>query len=334
MSSCVWRGMRTRRVFVDAMSDSGGRRRQGWGAIILAPALLCALTAGCNGTQDADPLEATVSPEFVKSLNPRRIISFGPNLTETIFALGQGHRVIAVTSFCDYPPEIDGLPRIGGPMDPDKEKITMLKPDLVVLQGQIREVSDLARANGTPMFIVDMDSIDTIDAGIGALGEALDCVKEANAMRAQFRAELAAVRQAVQGRPRPKVFISTGRMSHDLNSLYTAGGPSFLSELVGTAGGDSIYADTETDYLEASKETIVVRAPDVVIEFHAGAKLTAEEQAAFIADWNGLPSLPAVRDGRVHLIIESYTMRPGPRVTLIARQLASLLHPEANVPAP
>ena len=319
---------------MDARSDRGRPRQRASGGRILALALLCAVLAGCGGTQAIDPLEAAVEPGFVKSLNPQRIISFGPNLTEAIFALGQGHRVVAVTSFCDYPPEIEGLHRIGGPMDPDKEKITMLEPDLIVLQGQIKEVSDLAQANATPLLIVDMDSLATIDKGIAALGVALDCTGEADALRARIRAGLEAVRNAVNGRPRPKVFISTGRMSHDLNSLYTVGGPSFLSELVSVAGGDNIYADAGIAYLEASKETVVMRAPGVVVEFHAGAKLTPEEQAAFTADWHGLPSLPAVRGGRVHLITESYTMRPGPRVTLIARQLASLLHPEATVPAP
>ncbi|MDX9972868.1 MAG: helical backbone metal receptor, partial [FCB group bacterium] len=61
------------------------------------------------------------------------VVSFGPQVTETIFALGEGSRVVAVTDFCDYPPEVAKLPKVGGYMNPDFEKVTMLRPELVIL---------------------------------------------------------------------------------------------------------------------------------------------------------------------------------------------------------
>ena len=100
------------------------------------------------------------------------------------------------------------------------------------------------------------------------------------------------------------------------------------------AGGENVYGDADQPYIEASKETIVVRAPDVVLEFHAGEKLSEEDKAALVADWDKFPALPAVKSGRVHIVTEDYALLPGPRVTQLARLLAGLLHPEAKLPEP
>jgi ABC-type Fe3+-hydroxamate transport system substrate-binding protein len=136
----------------------------------------------------------------------------------------------------------------------------------------------------------------------------------------------------VAGLPRPKALIITMRHDHTLNTLYTAHGASFVSELAGVAGGDNIYADAATTYPEASKETVVLKAPEVILEFHAGEKIDDAERRRFAEDWRQLPSLPAVQNGRVYVITEPHAVRPGPRIGEIARLLAGLLHPEAPTP--
>ena len=102
---------------------------------------------------------------------------------------------------------------------------------------------------------------------------------------------------------------------------------SFVSEVVEAAGGENIFGDTDRAYFEASKESIVLRAPDVVLEFHAGEDLTETERALYAEDWEALSTLPAVRDGRVYLFHDSFGLRPGPRIGLTARRIAKLLHP-------
>ncbi len=264
---------------------------------------------------------------------PRKgIVTMAPHLTETVFALGQGSRVIAVGSFDDYPPETAALPRVGGYLDPNLEKISTLSPELLIVPGRNRKVTEYAEMKGLPLLNVNMDSLASIEAGIETIGKALNCAPEADALRARIRNELDAVRNAVKGLPRPKVLIITTRPDHTLNSLYTANRTSFVSELVDCAGGENVYADGPSNYFTASKETIVVRAPDVILEFHAGENLDESEQAKFTDDWRQLPSLPAVRNGRVHLIHESHALRPGPRVGEIARILARHIHPEATIP--
>lgn len=255
-----------------------------------------------------------------------------PHLTETVFALGQGARVIAVGNFCDYPPEVAALPRAGGYIDPDLEKISMLAPDLLIVAGKSQKLTDYAALKKLRLLNIHMDSMDTIYSGIREIGDALGCQKEAEALNGRIKDELDAVQAAVQGLPRPKVFIVTTRQDHTLNNLYTANYATFVSELVECAGGANIYATGETTYLEASKETLVMKAPDLIIEFHPGEKLSEQDKAQYVADWSELSSIPAVRRGRIFIVTESHALRPGPRVAEIARILARIIHPEARVP--
>ena len=262
----------------------------------------------------------------------RGIITMAPHLTESVFALGQGSRVIAVGSFDDYPPEAAALLKVGGYVDPNLEKIAILAPELIVVPGKDQKVTDFCAMKGIAVLNVNMDSLETIDAGIEQIGQRLGCEKEAAALRARIKGELDEVRNAVKGLPRPKVLIITMRQDHNLNSLYTANRRSFISELVDCAGGDNVFSDAATTYLEASKETIVVKAPDVIIELHAGENIDFAEQERYKADWQQLPTLPAVQAGRIYLIMESYAARPGPRVGEIARIIAQHLHREALIP--
>ena len=264
---------------------------------------------------------------------PKRggIITMAPHLTETVFSLGQGSRVIAVGSFDDYPPEVASLPKVGGYIDPNLEKIAMLAPELIIVPGKDQKVTDFATMKGISVLNVNMDSLAGIDSGIEQIGLRLGCEREATALRARIKNELDEVRNAVRGLSRPKVLIITMRQDHDLNGLYTANRNSFVSELVDCAGGYNVFADAATTYLEASKETIVVKAPDVIIELHAGENIDAAEQERYKADWRQMPTLPAVQHGRIYIITESFAARPGPRVGEIARIIAKDLHPEAGI---
>ena len=261
------------------------------------------------------------------------IITMAPHLTETVFALGQGPRVIAVGSYDDYPRRVRALPKVGGHIDPDLEKITMLAPELLILGGEHQQVSEYAALNQLPILNVHMDSFETIDQGIGTLGQALGCVKEANRLRLQFQSEIQALRERLKDVKPLQVLIITTRQTHDLNTLYTAGGSSFVSEMVELAGGENIYRDVDKPYLEASKETVVMKAPEVILEFHCGESLTDNQQQAFYNDWMSLSTLPAVRCGAIYLILESYGLRPGPRIVEVARRIAKLLHAEEMAPA-
>jgi len=271
----------------------------------------------------------------VADTNSRRgVVTFGPNITETVYALGQGDRIVGVTNFCDYPPEAQTKKRVGGYLDPDLETITALSPELIILPGKMEKLAQLAEQNHYKILNAHMDDMTSIHSSIRAIGAALDCTDKAEALLNKIDADLDAIRAALKDKPRLKVLLINTRQSHDLNNIFTVGKRSFMSELTTIAGGENIFNDTEKPYFEASKESIVARAPDVIVEFHAGENISPEEQARYIADWNELSTVPAVQNKRVHLFLESYGLRPGPRVGLIAAQLAKMLHPDVPLPEP
>lgn len=284
---------------------------------LLAAAL--ALLAGCSG--GTRPLPAV----------PAGVVSLAPHLTETIYALGQGAQVIAVGDFDDWPPEVLAKPKAGGYLDPNLEKITLLNPALLIVPGQHPKVSEFAKLHGLRVLNVHMDSFKTIDDGIATIGDALGAQAAAQALVARLEGQREAVRAAVAGLPRPKVLIITQRASHDLNTLYSAGGGSFVSEITALAGGENIFADVSQSYFEASKENVVARAPEVILEFHCGEALDETAQAAYRADWQALSGLPAVQQGRIHLVLEAHGLRPGPRIVEIAQLLAMALHPGLDI---
>ena len=286
-------------------------------------ALLCGTLFALSACENAPRGEATA---------PKGIITLAPHLTETVFALGKGTEISAIGKFDDWPPAALALPRAGGYLDPDLEKITLLHPALLIVPGQHPKVSEFARLQGIQVLNVHMDSFETIDAGIRTIGSALAAQGPAEQLVGQIAGQREAVRAAVAGLPRLKVLIVTQRQTHDLNTLYTTGGGSFVSEVVALAGGDNIYEDSKLAYLEASKETIAVRAPDVILEFHCGEVLDEVAQATYKADWQALSGLPAVVQGRIHLVLEPHGLRPGPRIMEIARRIALALHPGAEIP--
>lgn len=286
---------------------------------LLAGAVMIPLIVGCG------------PPAKIQS-ERNGIVSLAPHVTETIFELGQGHRLIAVSTFCDYPAGAADLPKAGDYLNPDFERITTLNPEMLIVAGRHQDVTKFAEVRSLPVLNVHMDSLDTIHEGINVIGEALQCTEEAAALRDRIKKELQEVRQSVAHLPRASVLIVTMRNTHDLNTIYTAGGDSFVSQVVQVAGGDNMYGDAPETYFEASKETIVMSAPDVILEFHAGEKMSESEKERYIADWEQLASIPAVRNRRIHVITESYTLRPGPRVAQIARIVANAMHPDLELP--
>lgn len=303
----------------------GGRtgRRAGW--VGTAPMALALVLAACQGPAPAPP-----TPEGL----PQRAVSFAPAVTEMVFALGQGDVVVGVSDFCDYPPEVAELPRLGGYMNPNLEQMALLQPEIVFVQGLHPAVSEFSKGYAIPLVNVRLDTVADVLAGFETVADALGDPGAGAALRRRVATELDAVRAAVAGRPRPKVLIINTRTSHNLDALFSVGGGAFVSELVAAAGGDNVFADSTTLYFEASKEAVVAAAPEVILEFHAGESLSAAETARYTADWDALPSVPAVAQGRIHLITPSYALRPGPRIGATARLLAGVLHPDAGVDAP
>ena len=256
---------------------------------------------------------------------PQRIISLIPAVTEMLFALGAGDQVVAVGSFDTYPPQVEKLPRVGALLDPDLERMLSLKPDLVAVYGSQTDLRRQLERAGVPVFDYRHAGLADVTVTIQQLGARIGSGEQARRITRVIEEKLAAVRARVDGRQRPRVLTVFGRERLALRAIYASGGVGFIHDMVTTAGGDNVFADVKKEAVQATTELILARRPDVILELRADP-LTPDEVSAEIATWARLPSVPAVRGGRVHLISDPRTVIPGPRVGEGVEIIASVLH--------
>jgi iron complex transport system substrate-binding protein len=259
---------------------------------------------------------------------PSRIISAIPAVTEMLFAIGAGPQVVAVGSFDTYPPEIAGLARVGALIDPDLEKMLALRPDLVVVyETQVDLRRQLERAR-IPVFRYRHAGLADVTAIVRALGARVGRAAAADAVAADIERSLGAIRARVAGRRRPSTLVVMGRETGALRGIYASGGVGFIHDMVEAAGGTNIFADVRRESVQATSELILARRPEVILELNA-APISDAGRAAERAVWRALSAVPAVRNGRVHMIGDERTVIPGPRVAQGTELIARVLHPDA-----
>lgn len=246
-----------------------------------------------------------------------------------LFAIGAGTQVIAVSSYDDFPPETKRLPRVGALLDPDVERILALRPDLVLTYGSQDALDAQLGTAGIRTFSYRHGGLDALFQTLRELGAATGRTAEAGRTASQIRQQLDAVRARVRGRPRPRVLLVFGREPQTLKQLYVSGGAGFLHEMLEIAGGTNVFSDVGRESVQPSHETLLTRAPDVVLEIRATRPVAAADVARERAAWATLPSIPAVRRGRIHFLNGEYLVVPGPRVGLATEAFARALHPEA-----
>lgn len=260
---------------------------------------------------------------------PERIISVVPAVTEMLFAIDAGPNVIAVGSHDRYPPAVDGLTRVGALLDPDVERILSLGPDLVVVyatQTDLRE--QLARAN-ISTFVYTHGTLIDVMRTIRDLGRRTGRSSEAEREAARLELQLQAVRERVGGRPAPTTLLVFGREPRVLRNIYASGGTGFLHDVLEAAGGANVFADVKRESVQATVETILARAPEVILELRYDASYSPNDMERERDVWLALPSVPAVKDGRVHEFVGDEFVVPGPRIADAAWKLARAMHPEA-----
>ena len=256
-----------------------------------------------------------------------RIVSLVPSVTEMLFAIGAGPRVIAVSSFDHFPAEVETLPRVGALLDPDTERILSLEPDLVVTYGSQTELDVALHRAGIRTYSYRHGGVDGTLRTMRELGPLTGMAAGANAAAAGVQARLDAVRRRVAGRDRPRTLLVFGREPGTLRSVYVAGGVGFMDDLLTIAGATNVFADMKRESAQPSKELLLVRKPDVVLEVQ-GTRTTADASDA-IKSWSALGSVPAVRNRRVQAIAGAFLVVPGPRLGEAAEAIARAIHPDA-----
>ena len=274
------------------------------------------------------PLAATGEHQAVAAKAPARIISVVPAVTEMLFAIGAGREVVGVSSHDHYPPDVESRPKVGALIDPDFERILSLKPDLVIVYGsQVDLLARLTRV-GIPIFHYTHAGLADITETIERLGERIGRVEEARREVVRIRSELDEVRRLVAGRRRPRAALLFDRELGSLRSMFASGGVGFMHDMLEIAGATNVFDDAKRQSLQVSTETMIARAPEVILDMHPSATWTPARIESERALWLALPSLPAVRAGRIHILADNLLLIPGPRVTVAVRMMAKAIHPD------
>ena len=258
---------------------------------------------------------------------PRRIVSLIPAVTEMIFAMGAGDRVVGVSAYDRYPSQVDRLPRVGALLDPNVERIFSLKPDLVIVYDTQEDLKQRLDRAAIPFYRYEHRALPDIAATMRSVGARIGAGERANQLATRMEADLDAIRRMVSGQPRFKTLLVFGRDPGSLRNVYASGGYGFLHDMLEVAGGDNVFADTKQQSVQASTEMILARRPEVIVELHSGDGLKSTDLQRETAVWDALPSIPAVRAHRVYLLVGDEFVVPGPRVVNATRTLARTLHP-------
>jgi iron complex transport system substrate-binding protein len=267
---------------------------------------------------------------------PRRIVSVSPSITETLFALGLGDRVIGVSQYCHYPPEATTRPKVGSYLRPNVEVIAGLRPDLVILQSDKSDgqgaAAQLERI-GLPVLRVEHGNLERTFEGFRKIGERCGVSERAVQLVAQIRDTLNGVRQRTSGLPKKSLLFVVGRSPGGLDNLTAVGKGSYLNELIEIAGGVNALASSPLAYPQISLETVLGLNPDVLVDMGDMADtvaVTDEHKRGVVVLWSRQTGLKAVAKKSVFAVASDIFVVPGPRVADAARAFEVMLHPEAG----
>jgi iron complex transport system substrate-binding protein len=251
---------------------------------------------------------------------PQRVVSLAPSVTETVFALGFGHRLVGVTTYCDYPARAQKLPKIGGFMSPSLEIIVALRPNLVL---GVNGATDPVKARemerlGLKVALISLASVSDILSSIKTIARLLGNPATGEELVEKIVLQFDRVKTRVAGAPRRSTLLAVG-----LRPLVAVGGNNFINELISLAGGENIAGNVAQPWLNLPDEYVVAKAPQVIIEAGMGS-----ERASSGKNWADLTSIPAVRERRVYAYPSDKILRPGPRIGEGLEEIARLVHPE------
>jgi len=256
----------------------------------------------------------------------RRIISLVPAVTEMLFAIGAGDAVIGVSSYDHYPPAVETRTRVGALVDPDFERILSLKPDLVIVYGTQNDlVARLGRAS-LPVFNYEHAGLADITETIRKLGDRIGRSAEARREADRIENGLADFRRRAAGRPRPRTALIFERDAGSLRGMFASAGIGFLHDMLDVAGGTDAFGDVQRQSLQLSVEALLARAPDVILELRPDEGWSAARLEKERAVWNTLASVPAIRNGQLHIIADQRVLVPGPRVVEGVGLMFAALH--------
>lgn len=262
---------------------------------------------------------------------PQRLISTAPSITELLYTLGLGDRIVGVDRFSRYPPEAARKPSIGDYAAPNLETIAALKPTLVLIPVNPVQLRQRLDALHLSVLELDQEGLTKMFDSFLVVGRATGTTVQAQRLVDSTRQELDRIRARAAKAKATKVMFIVGRAPNGLDGLMAVGRGSYLNELIEIAGGANIFSDASAGYVKVSLEEVLARNPDVIIDMgdmSDTVKVTEAQKNSVSALWNRMSSIQAVRARRVHAVASDIFVVPGPRVVDAANEFFRMLHPE------
>jgi iron complex transport system substrate-binding protein len=259
-----------------------------------------------------------------------RIVSTAPSSTEALFALGLGRNVVGVSIYCEYPPQVKALPKVGTYIKPDVEAIARLRPDLVALQRHEGSIAGRLQALGIRYVELPYGSLADVYAGIDLLAQAAGVPQRGETLNAQIRGKLAAIQARSDGKPKVRALVIADRRAGTLADMVAVGPGNYVNEVMRIAGADNVLDQPRLPmYPHISLETVLRANPEVIVDLTDSHDLDAAHADARAQDralWNAHPELAAVKAGRVSLGVSVVLLVPGPRTPEAAEMFYGYVH--------
>jgi iron complex transport system substrate-binding protein len=257
--------------------------------------------------------------KFKVAQNIERIVSLAPNLTENVFAIGAGGKLVGVTSYCDYPAEAAQIAKIGDTINPNLEAIVARKPQLVLVTtaSQIESFTSRMEERGIPVFVTNPKSLDDVLRNLRQLGDLLGESEQAEKLVSTLQNRISAIENRIKNEKPVRVFLQLSP------EPFTVGSDSFVTNLIARAGGDSVTKDVPEAYPRISKETALASQPEAIILSAGGAMGEGNAEPAEI-----FKESPAVKNRRIYKINGDLLARPGARLVDGLEEMAKALHPQ------
>jgi iron complex transport system substrate-binding protein len=251
---------------------------------------------------------------------PKRVISLAPNLTEIVYAVGAGDKLVGVTTYCNYPQEAQKIDKVGDTLKPNAERIIALQPDLVLVStaSQLEAFTKQLEAQGIAVYVTQPRDLAGVLRSINEIGDLLNARAAAETLSNELFGRVEAVEEAVNGKPPVSVFVQISGQP-----LYTAGRDSWLTDMIKRAGGQSVTAEVAGEWPNYSNESALAAKPEAIILSTDPAMANAEPAEA-------LKNSPAVKNNRVYRVNGDLLARPGPRLVNGLEEIAKALHTESR----
>jgi iron complex transport system substrate-binding protein len=277
---------------------------------------------------------AAMTARLPAQARPHRIVSTAPSITEALFALDLGGEVVGVSRFCDFPPEVLKLPKVGTYNKPDPEAIARLAPDLVILQGNPIELANRLNALHISFTEVPHGTLNDVFTGIQIIAKAAGVAERAAPLVVHIQSGLDAVQTKARTMPSPRVLVIMDRRQGMLTDLIAIGPNNYVNQIMEIAGGINVLAKAGLpQYPHISLETVLRENPDVILDLSGTQESEEQREAAragTLALWRQNGELTAVRNGHVYVGTSNALLVPGPRTVEAAQRLFDYIHGEKS----